>query len=113
MKISVHLRRTFDFDIPAGTGLNVADLEIDLDSKEVKQDDVPITFTAKEPQLPDCLLQDKNRFVFRAGATLNVWDIDFNSNTDAINMYINYVRNKVSKTFDQKLIQKPVACAII
>jgi len=63
--------------------------------------------------LLEYLLRNKNRVVSRADIAVNVWDIDFDTNTNVIDVYINYVRNKVDKKFDQKLIQTQVGMGYI
>jgi DNA-binding response OmpR family regulator len=100
-------------NIPTGSILKAADLEMHLDTKEVKRDDTIIQLTAKEFQLLEYLLRNKNRVVSRADIALNVWDIDFDTNTNVIDVYINYIRNKVDKPFEQKLIQTQVGMGYI
>jgi two-component system, OmpR family, copper resistance phosphate regulon response regulator CusR len=113
MKIRVHLKRTLNQTIPIGTILKVADLEVNLDSKEVKRGEVAISLTAKEFQLLEYLLRNKNKVVSRADIAINVWDIDFDTNTNVIDVYINYLRNKVDKPFDHKLIHTQVGMGYI
>jgi DNA-binding response OmpR family regulator len=113
MKIRVLLRRTMNQHIPVGTMLKAADLEMNLDSKEVSRGGKTINLTAKEFQLLEYLLRNKNRVVSRADIAINVWDIDFDTNTNVIDVYINYLRNKVDKPFDQKLIQTQVGMGYI
>ena len=108
MKIRVLLRRTLSQQVPVGNVLRAADLEMNLDTKEVKRGETPINLTAKEFQLLEYLLRNKNRVVSRADIAINVWDIDFDTNTNVIDVYINYVRNKIDKKFEQKLIQTQV-----
>jgi len=91
----------------------VADLELNLDSKEVKRGNKIISLTAKEFQLLEYLMRNKNKVVSRADLAINVWDIDFDTNTNVIDVYINYVRNKVDKPFEQKLIQTQVGMGYI
>jgi two-component system, OmpR family, copper resistance phosphate regulon response regulator CusR len=113
MKIRVLLRRSSQQNVPVGNLLRAADLEMNLDSKEVKRGEQTIHLTAKEFQLLEYLLRNKNRLVSRADIALNVWDIDFDTNTNVIDVYINYVRNKVDKPFEQKLIQTQVGMGYI
>jgi len=113
MKIRVLLKRTTNQNIPVGTILKAADLEINLDSKEVKRGDTVINLTAKEFQLLEYLMRNKNRVVSRSDIAVNVWDIDFDTNTNVIDVYINYVRNKVDKKFNQKLIHTQVGMGYI
>lgn len=113
MKIRVLLKRTMHQNIPVGTAIRAADLEMNFDSKEVKRGNTVINLTAKEFQLLEYLLRNKNRLVSRADIAINVWDIDFDTNTNVIDVYINYVRNKVDKPFEQKLIQTHVGMGYI
>jgi DNA-binding response OmpR family regulator len=113
MKIRVLLKRTMDQSIPVGTILKASDLEMNLDSKEVKRGDTIINLTAKEFQLLEYLLRNKNRVVSRSDLAINVWDIDFDTNTNVIDVYINYVRNKVDKPFEHKLIQTHIGMGYI
>jgi DNA-binding response OmpR family regulator len=113
MKIRVLLRRSGDKRTPVGNFLRAADLQMNLDTKEVSREGVSINLTAKEFQLLEYLLRNKNRVVSRADIAVNVWDIDFDTNTNIIDVYINYVRNKVDKPFEKKLIQTQVGMGYI
>jgi two-component system, OmpR family, copper resistance phosphate regulon response regulator CusR len=113
MKIRVLLKRTMNPTIPVGSTLKASDLIMNLETKEVKRGDKVINLTAKEFQLLEYLLVNKNKLVSRADIAINVWDIDFDTNTNVIDVYINYVRNKVDKPFDQKLIQTHVGMGYI
>ncbi len=113
LKIRAVLKRTMTQQLPTGNILKADDLEMNLDSKEVKRGDSKISLTAKEFQLLEYLLRNKNRVVSRSDIALNVWDIDFDTNTNVIDVYINYLRNKVDKPFEHKLIQTHVGMGYI
>jgi len=113
MKIRALLKRSSNQTMPTGNLLRAADLEMNLDSKEVKRGSIAINLTAKEFQLLEYLLRNKNRVVSRADIAINVWDIDFDTNTNVIDVYINYVRNKVDKPFGEKLIQTQVGMGYV
>ena len=113
MKIRVLLKRTMNQNMPVGTILKASDLVMNLDSKEVKRGNSMIQLTAKEFQLLEYLLRNKNKVVSRADIAINVWDIDFDTNTNVIDVYINYVRNKIDKQFDEKLIQTQVGMGYV
>lgn len=113
MKIRVLIKRSMDQGTLTGNLLQAADLKMNLDRKEVKRGDTIINLTSKEFQLLEYLLRNKNRVVSRADIAINVWDIDFDTNTNVIDVYINYVRNKVDKPFDKKLIQTHVGLGYI
>jgi len=113
LKMRVLLKRTFNQHVAVGNVLKAANLSMNLDSKEVFRDNVKIKLTAKEFQLLEYLLRNKNRVVSRADLAINVWDIDFDTNTNVIDVYISYVRNKVDKNFEQKLIQTHVGMGYV
>ncbi len=113
LKIRALLKRTKGQYVPVGNLLKLSDLEMNLDSKEVKRDNTVIHLTAKEFQLLEYLLRNKNRVVSRADIAINVWDMDFDTNTNVIDVYISYLRNKVDKSFAHKLIQTQVGMGYI
>ena len=113
MKIRVLLRRTGNLNVPVGTVLKAGDLVMNLETKVISREDSTISLTAKEFQLLEYLLRNKNRVVSRADIAINVWDIDFDTNTNIIDVYINYVRNKVDKPFEKKLIHTQVGMGYV
>ena len=113
LKIRVLLKRTMNQSLPVGNILRASDLELNLDSKEVKRDNQIINLTAKEFQLLEYLLRNKNRLVSRADIAINVWDVDFETNTNVIDVYISYLRNKIDKNFEHKLIHTQVGMGYI
>lgn len=113
MKVRVLMKRASRQNLPVETILKAADLEMNLDSKEVKRGNTMINLTAKEFELLEYLLRNKNRVVSRSDIAVNVWDIDFDTNTNVIDVYINYVRNKIDKKFEPKLIHTQVGMGYI
>jgi len=113
MKIRVLLKRTMKQTSLRGNILKVGELEMNTDSKEVKREGIIINLTAKEFQLLEYLMCNKNRVVSRADIAINVWEIDFETNTNVIDVYINYVRNKVDRPFEHKLIQTHIGMGYI
>ena len=86
---------------------------MNLDSKEVKRDETIISLTAKEFQLLEYFLRNKNRVLSRADISLNVWDIDFDTRTNVIDVYVNYLRKKIDKGFDEPLIHTHVGMGYV
>ena len=113
MKIRALLKRTLSEHLPMGNMLRANGLEMNLDSKEVIRDGQKINLTAKEFQLLEYFLRNKNRVLSRADIAVNVWEIDFQSNTNVIDVYVNYLRNKIDKKFSEKLIQTHVGMGYI
>lgn len=113
LKMRSLLKRTMSQSLPVGNLLKAADLEMNLDNKEVKRSGRIINLTAKEFQLLEYLLRNKNRLVSRVDIAIHVWDVDFETNTNVIDVYISYLRNKVDKHFEQKLIQTQIGMGYI
>ena len=99
--------------VPVGTQLKADDLVMNLDSKEVSRKGIFIILTAKEFQLLEYFLRNKNRVLSRADIALNVWDIDFDSGTNVIDVYVNYLRKKIDKNFDTALIHTQVGMGYV
>ncbi|HET7119019.1 MAG TPA: response regulator transcription factor [Hanamia sp.] len=113
LKIRVLLKRTMNQNVPVGNTLKVADLEMNLESKEVKRGDRIINLTAKEFQLLEYLIRNKNHLVSRVDIAVSVWNVDFHTNTNVIDVYISYLRNKVDKHSEQKLIHTHIGMGYI
>ncbi|MBN8720775.1 DNA-binding response regulator, OmpR family, contains REC and winged-helix (wHTH) domain [Hydrobacter penzbergensis] len=90
--------------IAPGTIYRVADLEVDGYKKKVTRNKKEIQLTAKEFALLEVLVIHKNRVLSRTKIAEMVWGIDFNRGTNLIDVYINYLRSKIDKGFEQQLI---------
>ena len=99
--------------VATGVQLKADDLEMNLDTKEVTRNSQTIQLTAKEFQLLEYLLRNKNRVLSRADIALNVWDIDFDSGTNVIDVYVNYLRKKIDKNFEIPLIHTQVGMGYV
>jgi DNA-binding response OmpR family regulator len=113
VRIRALLKRTMNQQLPTGNILKVADLEMNLDTKEVKRADQHITLTAKEFQLLEYFMRNRNRVLSRADIAERVWEIDFDTQTNVIDVYVNYLRNKIDKKFDTRLIHTQVGMGYI
>jgi len=113
MKIRVLLRRTTDRHFPTGNILRVADLSLNLETMQVHRNGKEIPLTARELKLLEYLLRNKNRTVSRADIAINVWDTDFETENNIIDVYINYIRNKVDRPFAVKLIHTQIGMGYI
>ena len=113
LKIRALLKRTMMQSLPIGNLLKASDLEMNLDSKEVRWDNKLINLTAKEFQLLEYLLRNKNKVVSRVDIAINVWEVDFETNTNVIDVFISFLRTKVDKDFEHKLIQTHVGMGYI
>lgn len=82
----------------------ISDLEINGKAKSVKRDGESIILTAKEFKLLYYLAKNTGRIVSRDQILDNVWDINFDMNTNVVDVYITYLRKKIDKPFKTKLI---------
>jgi two-component system copper resistance phosphate regulon response regulator CusR len=82
----------------------LADLELNTASKTVSRKGIKIELTAKEFDLLEYLLKNKGKVVSRRDIAENVWDVSFDTGTNIIDVYINYLRKKIDKDFSIKLI---------
>jgi two-component system, OmpR family, copper resistance phosphate regulon response regulator CusR len=80
------------------------DLEMNLDTYDVARSGIKIDLTQKEFALLEYLLRNRGRVVSRAEIAEKVWDIKFNTGTNVIDVYINFLRKKIDKYFQPKLI---------
>lgn len=88
-------------------------LEMDLDAKTVKRDGTPINLTATEFRLLECFMNTPNRVLSRVELLEKVWGVDFNMATNVVDVYVNYLRKKVDKDFDNKLIHTVVGMGYV
>ncbi|MFN8291436.1 MAG: response regulator transcription factor [Chitinophagaceae bacterium] len=99
--------------VATGMQLRADDLVMNLDTKEVTRNGKSVQLTAKEFQLLEYLLRNKNRVLSRADIALKVWDIDFDSGTNVIDVYVNYLRKKIDRGFDTPLIHTLVGMGYV
>lgn len=84
--------------------LRVADLEIHLDKKVAVRSGKIIDLTAREFALLEYLIRNRGRVLSKMDIAENVWDLNFDSGTNIIEVYINYLRKKIDKDYEPKLI---------
>ncbi len=92
-------------DSQAVTKLQVDDLTLDLLTHKVARAGKEISLTAKEYALLEYLMRNDGSIVTRTMISEHVWDIDFDTFTNVIDVYINYLRNKIDNGHKNKLIQ--------
>lgn len=102
-RINVFLKRSYITASPVHK-LIIADLEMDLDSKTVTRSGKKIELTTKEFFLLQILLENKNKVLSREFIIEKVWNLDFEPGTNILDVYVNYLRKKIDKDFENKLI---------
>jgi len=105
-------RRSSDM-MPQQNILKVADLELDLNEKVARRGNQTIDLTAREFALLEYLMRNRGRVVSRVDIAEKVWDIHFDTGTNTIDVYINFLRKKIDKDFTVKLIHTVVGMGYI
>lgn len=88
--------------------LKVADLELDLNKKIAIRGGNKIELTAKEFSLLEFFMRNAGKVVSRNLITEKVWEIDFDTNTNVVDVYVNILRKKIDKGFEPKLIHTKI-----
>jgi len=84
--------------------LKYYDVEINLEKKSVTRNGIHIKLTPKEFNLLIFMMENPEKVLSRNEISEKVWGIDFDTGTNFIDVYINYLRKKIDKDFDTKLI---------
>lgn len=84
--------------------IRFADLIMDLNSKSVVRAGKKIELTSKEFSLLEYFLRNQGRVIPRAELSKHVWNVDFDTGTNMVEVYVNYLRKKIDKDFESKLI---------
>lgn len=93
--------------------LTIGDLTLDLDKKLAMRQGKKIELTAREFMLLEYLMRNRGRVLSRADIAENVWDINFDTGTNVVEVYINILRKKIDKEFDPKLIHTRIGLGYV
>lgn len=93
--------------------LSFEDIVLDTYSKTVQRAGRDIQLTAKEFTLLELFLKNTNRLLSRQYIAENAWDISFDTGTNVIDVYVNFLRNKIEKGFERKLIHTKIGMGYI
>jgi len=93
--------------------LKIADLEIDLDAKTVTRNGKEITLTAKEFLLLEYFVRHQGRVISKVELSEKIWDITFDTGTNVIEVYINFLRKKIDKDFEPKLLHTQIGMGYV
>ena len=91
----------------------MADLEVNTQTKTVKRSGQVIKLTPREYYLLICLMKNKGIVLSRADIAENVWEDSFDAGSNIVDVYVNYLRNKIDKDFSPKLIHTVVGMGYI
>lgn len=93
--------------------LTFSDLKLNIWDKTAERADKQIALTAKEYALLELFIRNANKLLSREYITEKVWGINFDTQTNMVDVYVNYLRNKIQKGFDKKLIHTVIGMGYI
>jgi two-component system copper resistance phosphate regulon response regulator CusR len=100
-RVKALLRRNHHHGAPI---LTIADLTLNLDTKTANRGGKEISLTAKEFALLEYMIRNQGRVLSKDLIASKVWGIDFESGTNVVEVYVNYLRKKIDKDFPTKLL---------
>lgn len=100
-RIRVLLRRG---KAEAKTTLEIADLKLNLVSHKVSRGNEEIELTGKEYSLLEYFMRNQEKVLTRTMIAEHVWDYNFDTFTNVIDVYVNHLRKKIDKSFSTKLL---------
>ena len=103
-RVRVLLKRRAVAKVDVVKEISYADLYINLERQEVTRNGEPIKLSPKEYNLLVYLVENAERVVSRVEIAEKVWNTHFDTGTNFIDVYINYLRKKMDKNFEVKLI---------
>lgn len=105
-RIKALLRRS-GTEVGAGS-LQCGDLSLDPNGHRAIRGNTTIDLTVKEYRLLEYFILNQGTALNRLTLLKHVWDKDFDTNTNVVDVYVNYLRSKIDKDFDHKLIRTVV-----
>lgn len=103
-RIRAALRKRPSQEAEADVGLTAGPLRMDPDRHEVSVNGEMVDLTRREFDLLRYLLENKGKVISRESLLDNVWGFDFVGETNAVDVYIRFLRAKIDERFDIKLI---------
>lgn len=103
-RVAALFRRQYAVTLQTDYKLYFEDLSLDTYSKEVSRAGKPIELSAKEFVLLELFMRNPKRLLSRQFIAEQAWDISFETGTNVIDVYINFLRKKIDKDFERKLI---------
>ena len=87
------------------TILTAVDLQLDTVTHKAKRGDNLIELTGKEYALLEYFMRNINRVLTRTIISEHIWNYNFDTGTNVVDVYINHLRSKIDDGFDKKLLQ--------
>lgn len=103
-RVKVLLKRNAETVVRPPEQITYADLSINLNLREVTRNNIAIKLSPKEYNLLLYMLENAEKVITRVEIAEKVWNTHFDTGTNFIDVYINYLRKKIDKDFGKKLI---------
>jgi DNA-binding response OmpR family regulator len=103
-RIRALIRRSKSYPIQEGPLLQYEDLKLDNNRKIAIRNGREIALTAKEFQLLEYFLLNKDRVISRSELAAKVWDMKSEATTNVVEVYLNILRKKIEHDFESRLI---------
>ncbi len=100
--MALNRRNQSDY-LTAGTNI-IDDLEVNFETKTAYRKKTDLELTKKEFRLLEYFIKNEGRILTKTEIAGNVWDVDFDTGTNVVEVYVNYLRNKLDKMHEKKLI---------
>ncbi len=112
-RVRVFLRRSVANEKTEDNIIRIDDLVINVSNKTVQRKDILIELTAREFTLLEYLARNKGKVISRAEIAEKIWNLNFDTGTNYIDVYINYLRKKIDKDYPNKLIHTRVGLGYV
>jgi DNA-binding response OmpR family regulator len=93
--------------------LTAYNLTLDVNNHKVTRGGKELPLTNREFRLLQVFLENKNKFLTRLEMASSVWDINFDTGTNVVDVYVNYLRNKIDRNFEPKLVHTVVGVGYV
>lgn len=103
-RVKVLLKRNAETVVRPPEQITYADLSVNLNLREVTRNNIAIKLSPKEYNLLLYMLENAEKVITRVEIAEKVWNTHFDTGTNFIDVYINYLRKKIDKDFGKKLI---------
>jgi len=111
-RIRALLKRAHTYKVTENI-LKVADLELNSEAKTVKRNNKLIDLSLREFNLLELLMRNSGKVISRTEIADKIWEINFDTGTNVIDVYINFLRKKVDKNFNKKLIHTQIGMGYV
>jgi len=104
-RIKALVRRDNYKNVPKDSSVEIRDLKVDLERYEVHKNGKNVDLSPKEFKLFKYLIENRNKTLSRTAILQAVWGIDFDNNTNVVDVYVSYLRGKVDEGSDTSIIK--------